>query len=169
MTRAPIDDDCGIGQALNIVGEWRTLLVLRNLFNGMYTFDALQAHLGISSSVLSARLKTLTDAGVVEKRAHPDDGRSYEYRLTEKGLDLYPVLISLLHWGEKWAPNKDGARVVLVERATGQPIRPMTVTAQDGRPLRPNAVRPVLGPGSTEHMRTLMQRRHRPKADEAGR
>ena len=158
MTRAPIEDDCGIAQALNIIGEWRTLLVLRNLFNGMRTFDAIQDHLGISSSILAARLKTLTEAGVVERRRNPDDGRSHEYRLTEKGLDLYPVVVSLLHWGEKWVPNGRGPRMTLLERETGQPVRPMAVTAQDGRPLRPHQVTPVLGPGGSEHMRILVAR-----------
>lgn len=158
MTRAPIDDDCGVALALNVVGEWRALLVLRNLFNGMRTFDALQTHLGISTSVLAARLKTLTEAGVIEKRPRPEDGRSHEYWLTEKGLDLYPVLVALHHWGEKWAPNGRGARMTLVERATGLPVRPMAVTAQDGRPLGPRDVTPVPGPGAGDYTRALTAR-----------
>jgi DNA-binding HxlR family transcriptional regulator len=158
MTRAAIDDDCGISQALNIVGEWRSLLVLRNLFNGMRTFDALQSHLGISSSVLAARLKTLTEEGIVEKRPVPGDGRSHEYRLTEKGLDLYPVLVSLLHWGEKWAPNGRGPRLTLVERATGLPVREMAVTAQDGRPLGPREVTPFPGSGAGDYTHVLTAR-----------
>ncbi|WP_306148080.1 MULTISPECIES: helix-turn-helix domain-containing protein [unclassified Roseibium] len=158
MSRAPIEDDCGIGQALNIVGEWRTLLVLRNLFNGMRTYDAMQTHLGISSSVLAARLKTLSEAGIVEKRPLPEDGRSHEYRLTEKGLDLYPVLVALLHWGEKWTPNGRGPRMTLTERATGLPVRDMAVTAQDGRPLGPQEVTPVPGPGASDYTRVLTAR-----------
>jgi len=156
MSRSPIEDDCGVAQALNIVGEWRTLLVLRNLFNGIRTFDAIQSQLGISSSVLSARLKTLMDAGVVDKRPSAGDGRSHEYRLTEKGLDLYPVLIALLHWGEKWTPNGRGPRVTLTERETGLPVRPMSVTAQDGRPLGPRDVTPVPGPGAGDFTLKLM-------------
>ncbi|MBV7395758.1 winged helix-turn-helix transcriptional regulator [Mameliella sediminis] len=163
MTRTAIDDDCGIAQALNVVGEWRTLLVLRNLFNGMRTFDAMQAHLGISTSVLAARLKTLTEAGVIEKHPSPHDGRSHEYRLTEKGLDLYPVLVSLLHWGEKWSPGAGGPRMTLVERATGAPVRPMSVTAQDGRPLDPREVTPVPGPGAGAYTRALVARWTRDK------
>lgn len=158
MTRAPIEDDCGIAQALNVVGEWRTLLVLRNLFNGMRTFDVMQAHLGISSSVLAARLKTLTEAGVVERRPNPRDGRSHEYRLTEKGLDLYPMLVALMQWGEKWAPNGHGPRMILRERATGLPVRPVTVTTQDGRPLRPRDVTPAPGPGASDFTRALLAR-----------
>ena len=158
MSRTPINDDCGVAQALNVVGEWRTLLILRNLFNGMRTFDALQQHLGISTSVLAARLKTLTSEGVVVRQPSPVDGRSYEYRLTEKGLDFYPVLVSLLHWGEKWAPNGRGPRLTLVERDTGLPVRPMAVTAQDGRPLNPQSITPVLGPGGNEHMAAMIAR-----------
>jgi len=158
MTRSALTDDCGVAQALNVVGEWRTLLVLRNLFNGMRTFDALQAHLGISSSVLAARLKSLTENGIVEKRPNPLDGRSHEYRLTEKGFDLYPVLVALLHWGEKWAPNGRGPRLTLVERRTGDPVREMAVMAQDGRGLGPRDVTPVLGAGGSDHMRDLIAR-----------
>lgn len=158
MTRMRITDDCGVAQALNVVGEWRTLLVLRNLFNGMRTFDALQDHLGISTSVLAARLKTLTDEGVIEKLPNPEDGRSHEYRLTEKGLDLYPVLVALLHWGEKWAPNGRGPRLTLVERETGLPVQDLAVKAQDGRILGPRDVTPVLGPGGSDHMRAMIER-----------
>ncbi len=166
MSRAPIDDDCGIARALDVVGEWRTLLVLRNLFIGMRTFDAIQAHLSISPSVLAARLKTLTEAGVVEKRPRPDDGRSHEYRLTEKGLDLYPVLVALLDWGEKWAPNGQGPRMTLLERSTGRPVRPMAVMSEDGRPLSPRDVTPVAGPGADDLIRALTARWRR-KAEEA--
>lgn len=165
MTRAPITDDCGVAQALNVVGEWRTFLIVRNLFNGMRTFDALQSHLGISTSVLSARLKTLSEAGVIVKRPDPRDGRSHEYRLTEKGLDLYPILIALLQWGEKWTPNGKGLRLQLVDRETGQPIRTLAVTSQDGRTLGPRDVTPILGPGGNDHMRTLIARRNNRKGN----
>lgn len=158
MTRMPIEDDCGIAQALNIVGEWRTLLVLRNMFNGMRTFDSLQSHLGISTSVLAARLKTLCEAGVVEKRPNPTDGRSHEYRLTDKGIDLYPVIVALLDWGEKWVPNENGRRLTLVERRTGQPVRPLTVTSQDGRALSPREITPVPGPGAGAYTYELTER-----------
>jgi len=159
MTRRALDDDCGVAQALNVVGEWRTLLVLRNLFNGMRTFDALQTHLQISSSVLTARLKTLTEAGVVRRVPAARDGRSVEYRLTEKGLDLYPVLVALMQWGERWAASPDGPRLILTERATGAPVRRMAVTAQDGRALRPQEVQPVLGPGGSDTLRALLAHR----------
>ena len=134
-----------------------TLLILRNIFHGMRTFDALQSHLDISTSVLSARLKTLTDDGIIQRRQSGEDARSFEYKLTERGFDLYPVLVSLMQWGEKWAPNGRGRRVELVDRATGERIGGSVVIARDGRALTPWDVQARLGPGADDKIRQLIR------------
>jgi len=148
--------DCSVAQTLDIVGEWWSLLILRNAFHGMRTFDAFQKQLDISSSVLSARLKKLTEAGVLIKVPCSDDKRSFEYRLTPAGMDLYPVLIGLMQWGEKWRPNTRGQRIVLLEKATGKPLQGVEVLSADGRPLKAWQVQPVAGPGADEHVHELI-------------
>ena len=96
--------DCSIAQSLDLVGEWWTLLVVRDVFFGLHRFDAIRDDLGISRNILTDRLNTLVDGGVLERR--PIDGGHHEYHLTEKGRDLYPVLIAIMQWGDKWAaPN----------------------------------------------------------------
>jgi len=89
------------------------------------------------------------DAGI-QRRKSGTVGRSYEHKLSERGFDLYPVLVALMQWGEKWAPNGRGLRVELVEKASGEPIRGSVVVSKDGRPLTPWDVRVVAGPGADE-------------------
>lgn len=150
------DIDCAISQTLAVVGEWWTLMIVRNAFHGMRTFDAFQEDLGVSTSVLAARLKTLTEANIFRREQSEVDGRSFEYILTEKGKDLYPLIIAMKDWGEKWYPNKRGARIDLLEKSTGKPIRGAAVLASDGRVLDPREVLPVAGPGADEAMLRLL-------------
>jgi DNA-binding HxlR family transcriptional regulator len=158
MSRSSLADiDCSIAKSLSVLGEWWTLLILRNVFHGMRTFDALQAHLEMSTSVLSTRLRQLTDAGILQRRKSGIDGRSFEYKLTERGFDLYPVLVALMQWGEKWAPNGRGLRVELVERATGEPIAGSAVISKDGRSLTPWDVQVIAGPGADEKIHQLVR------------
>lgn len=157
MSRAtPHHDDCSVTKALDIIGDWWALLILRNAFHGMRTFDALQKQLGISTSVLSSRLKTMTEAGVLQKVVSKADGRSFEYRLTASGHDLYPVLVALMQWGEKWRPSAKGQRLMLIEKASGLPVQGVAVLAADGRPLKPWEVAPVPGPGADDRVRELI-------------
>ncbi len=148
--------DCSVVKTAEIIGEWWSLLILRNAFHGMRTFDAFQRQLDISSSVLSARLKKLTEAGVLQKVPSSADGRSFEYRLTPAGMDLYPVIISLMQWGEKWRPNGKGDRMLLLEKSTGLPIRGAEVLSAKGQPLKAWDVEVVAGPGADESVRELV-------------
>ena len=132
-------------------------MILRNIFNGMYTFDALQENLGVSTSVLSARLHKLIDASVLEKRQSKTDRRSFEYRLTKRGHDLYPVMVALHDWGEKWRPNKRGRRLVLIEKATGEPIAGAKVLSNDLRSLQSWDIRAEPGPGAGKALKTLLR------------
>lgn len=162
MNRTALDQmECSIARALDVVGTAHAVLILRNAFNGMRTFDAFQAHLGMSSSVLAARLKLLTTAGILEKRPSPTDRRSFEYRLTAKGRDLYPVLVALLHWGETWDASPDGPRLTLIETATGRPVQKMAVRSEDGRALDPREVTAVPGPGAGHKTHSLAGWRRR--------
>lgn len=107
------DFACSIARTLDVVGEWWSLLIVRDLMAGMSRYDELQRDLGVASNVLAARLQTLREAGVIERRPDPADARRWCYALTDKGRDLYPVLLSLMAWGDKWQ-SPPGAQPVLV-------------------------------------------------------
>lgn len=135
--------NCSLAQSLEILGERWTLLILRDAFRGSRRFDDFLS-LGIARNVLTTRLNTLVEQGILEKRAV--DGKSSDYLLTDKGLDLQPVLLSLTHWGDKHMPHPDGTRLRFVEKATDEPIREMSAMSQDGRPLGAKDIRAVPGP-----------------------
>jgi DNA-binding HxlR family transcriptional regulator len=111
---------CSIARTLDVVGDWWTLLVLRDVFRGAHRFDELKSGLGIATNVLTARLKRLTDAGILERRAYQEHPPRFDYELTEKGRDLYPVLIALLQWGDRYLRGAEAPPRVLVHDTCGQ-------------------------------------------------
>lgn len=139
---APAIDDlpCPIAQSLGVVGERWTLLILREAFFRTRRFDEFQRHLGIARNILADRLGTLVDAGVLERRAYQERPRRHEYRLTEKGLDLWPVLVALQAWGEKHAPLESGPRTEYVHRACGHDTTPTLSCSHCGEALGPRDV-----------------------------
>jgi DNA-binding HxlR family transcriptional regulator len=126
---------CSIAAALATVGERWSFLILRGAFNGLQHFEEFQSTLGIARNILSSRLAALVDNGILHRDPDPTDRRRVAYRLTEKGLDLLPVLLSLRQWGERWI-SATPSNPVLVDRATRRQIAPMAVRDADGRPLR---------------------------------
>jgi DNA-binding HxlR family transcriptional regulator len=138
--------NCSLAQAVEVIGERWTLLILRDAFFGSKRFEQFQTSLGIARNILSTRLNRLVEEGIFEKRPIDSSAR-FEYALTQKGIDLQPVLLSMTHWGDRYKPNRKGRRVVFVERATGRPIRRMAVHSADGRVLKPREIRAVPGPG----------------------
>jgi DNA-binding HxlR family transcriptional regulator len=137
--------NCSLAQTLDVIGERWTLLILRDAFFGIRRFDQFQRDLGIARNILAARLNRLVDEGILERR--PTDDSRHEYVVTDKGLDLQPVLLAMTHWGDRYKPNPKGDRVVFVERATGEPIARMGVRSHDGRSLGPREIKAVPGPG----------------------
>ncbi len=125
---------CSIAAALEAVGERWSFLILRGAFNGLHHFEEFQSTLGIARNILSNRLVRLVEHGILAREPDPADRRKIAYRLTEKGRDLLPVLISLRQWGERWCSDGPG-NPVLVDRHSRRPIAPMTVRAADGRSL----------------------------------
>jgi DNA-binding HxlR family transcriptional regulator len=143
-------DNCSIGRALQIVGERWTFLVLREAFNGVRRFDEVCHHLGVSRAVLTERLATLVGEGILERSPYQVAGQRtrYEYRLTEKGRDLYPVLVALLAWGDRYAADPDGPAVVLEHRDCGAGVH-LELRCEDGHLLEgPRAVVTRPGPGA---------------------
>jgi DNA-binding HxlR family transcriptional regulator len=128
---------CSIAAALEAVGERWSFLILRGAFNGLHHFEEFQTTLGIARNILSHRLARLVENGILERVPDPSDRRKVSYRLTEKGRDLLPVLLSLRQWGERWVSGKP-SNPVLVDRYSRQPIAPMAVRSGDGRVLNLN-------------------------------
>ncbi|HVQ89683.1 MAG TPA: helix-turn-helix domain-containing protein [Mycobacteriales bacterium] len=141
---------CSIARALELVGEKWTLLVLRDAFNGVRRFDDLHRRIGAPRQVLSARLGRLVEVGLLRRVPYRDPGQRtrYEYRLTESGLDLYPILVSLLTWGDRHRPNQDGPAVELTHRGCGEPIELALRCAAGHDVGSAREVHPRPGPGA---------------------
>ena len=134
--------DCSLAQTLEVIGERWTLLILRDAFFGACRFNQFERSLGVSKNILTARLNRLVDEGIFAKRRCGNSAHM-EYCLTDKGLDLQPVLLAMTHWGDKHKPRAGGARLTFVERTTGRPVQTMSIRSSDGRSLRPREIRAV--------------------------
>jgi DNA-binding HxlR family transcriptional regulator len=162
--------NCSIARALDLVGEWWTMLILREAFVGTRRFHDFQQNLGIARNILSARLKKLVARGILERAAAPDGGRRLGYRLTAKGRDFFPVLMALMQWGDRWVAGCDRVPVRVVDRVSGDEIAEIGVVSKDGRPLAPADVTMVPGPGAGALTRARLDARRRPveRAGHAG-
>lgn len=131
--------NCSVARALDILGEWWTMLILRDmmLFGGSRRFEQLREGLGISRNILTERLKRLVDEGLAEKLPVSDGAKRHEYRLTEKGWDLMPIMVAMSQWGHKWRADPENDIVDFVEVATGKPLPPVLVRDENGRALGP--------------------------------
>jgi DNA-binding HxlR family transcriptional regulator len=156
--------NCSIARALELVGEWWTMLILREAFLGTRRFQEFQRNLGIARNILSARLKKLVARGILQRSAARDGGRRLEYRLTEKGRAFFPVLMALMQWGDRFAACAGGPPVRVVDRVLGEPIAELSVTSQDGRVLSAADVRMVPGPGAGALTRARFKRAQAVKA-----
>lgn len=143
-------ENCSIRRSLDIVGERWTLLVLREAFYGVRRFDDFVRILGCPRDALSTRLSTLVDEGIMRREPYREPGRRvrHEYRLTEKGLELFPALLALMEWGDRWTADPSGPAVELTHRGCGAPMT-VTMGCADGHghlSVRDVAARP--GPGA---------------------
>jgi DNA-binding HxlR family transcriptional regulator len=143
-------ETCSIARTLAVIGDRWTLLVLRDLANGVRRFDDLAEHLGVARNVLSRRLAALLDAGLITKRAYQEAGvrQRHEYRLAEAGRDLIPILLAFMGWGDRHLAGPDGAPALAIHEGCGEPVR-VAVVCEAGHELgeRPR-VRTGPGPGS---------------------
>lgn len=153
---------CSIGQSLERVGEWWTLLIVRDLHLGLRRFDDLAENLGISRNLLTHRLSRLIADGIVERRPYRERPTRYEYHLTEAGCDLVPVLLALMAWGDKWATPPGGPPVRLVHNECGQECTPEVCCSTCRTPLTAANVTALAGPGAASGPGTIvLARRHR--------
>ncbi len=127
--------NCPIARTLDLVGEWWSLLIIREAFLGVTRYDDFQRRLGISRNALTDRLKKLVDGGVLARQPVAAGARREEYVLTKMGDDLVTVVVAMLQWGDRWLimPGEPLSR--MVETATGHPVATLAVTSSDGRRL----------------------------------
>lgn len=141
------DMNCSVAQTLEIVGEWWTLLIVRDAFLGITRFDDFSERLGIARNVLTQRLETLVEHGVFTKESYQDKPVRYDYRLTEKGRDLWLVVAALRQWGDKWAAPA-GAPIVSTHRACGHEMTVEPVCSTCGEPVTRASLALHRGPGA---------------------
>jgi DNA-binding HxlR family transcriptional regulator len=126
---------CSVARALEAIGDRWTMLVIRDAFHGVRRFDDFQERLGVARNVLSDRLSRLVDEGILEKRLYQERPARYEYRLTPKGVDLFPVLVSLMKWGDRHAPEPGGPPMVILHRGCGGEVDERLLCDRCGEPI----------------------------------
>jgi DNA-binding HxlR family transcriptional regulator len=160
MGRTRFDQmNCGIAQALEILGDWWTLLIVRDAFFGIKRFSDFQADLGIAKNILSDRLQRLVDHEILERREVGATGSRREYHLTEKGEALLPVLTTLREWSDEWVYGAGNEPVLIKNRATGKPIPKLRLRDASGRTLGRRDLRTEAGPGATARTRAMFRKR----------
>ena len=155
---------CPIARSLERVGEWWSILILRDAFHGLTRFEQFQNSLDIAPNMLTRRLNTLVESGLLERRRYSEHPPRDEYVLTPRGRDFRPVLLALLAWGNRhFAP--EGRSVILIDAETGREADPVLVDRATGRPVAEPPFRTAAGPAADERTR----RRHAFAAAAAGR
>ena len=135
--------ECSIARSLELIGEWWTLLVVREVFFGHHRFEEMREELGISRNILTDRLNTLVEGDILRRR--PVENGHHEYRLTEKGADLYEVLVTIMQWGDRWN-SPDGPPTVLMH-SCGEPAKPHLACDKCGQAMTGPTTHLVDGPG----------------------
>jgi DNA-binding HxlR family transcriptional regulator len=144
--------NCSLAQALDIVGDWWTLLIVRDLFIGASRFGQIQKSLGVARTMLASRLEQLQHNGILERRGTP---RRPLYVLTRKGRDLFPALVALMQWGDRWAAPA-GPPMRLTDR-DGQRAAPVVVRTRDGATITWENAHFAAGPGATASTRAFIE------------
>lgn len=140
--------DCSVAKALEVIGERWSLLIVRSVMHGNRRFGEMQESLGIARNVLSARLQRLVDEEILERRAYQESPPRFEYFLTQKGLDLWPALIALLNWGDRYSPDPEGPRRLIVHKECGGTVSERGICESCGKVLTARDAKQVPGPGA---------------------
>lgn len=134
--------NCSVAQTLEVIGDWWTLLIVRDVFFGVTRFDDIQRRLGVARNTLTDRLEWLCRHGVLARVPYGDSGNRYEYHLTDKGRDLQPVLMAMLAWGDKWGATAIDPPLRATD-TNGEPVELRIVNARTGRRVAGDKVRMV--------------------------
>jgi DNA-binding HxlR family transcriptional regulator len=144
------DMHCSVAQSLEVIGEWWTLLILRDAFLGVTRFDDFASRLGIARNVLTARLDTLVEHDVLARVPYDEARGRYDYRLTDKGRALLPVMTAIRQWGDEWILGEEHAPVVVEHTTCGEISRGVLTCDQCGEELTTKTLRARRGPGATD-------------------
>jgi DNA-binding HxlR family transcriptional regulator len=147
---------CSVARTLERIGDRWTMLIIRDAFLGVRRFDDFQGGLGIARNVLTDRLARLVDEGILEKRAYQERPERFEYRLTEKGIDLWPVLVSLMQWGDRHDPAEGGPPTVIVHRDCGGSLDQHFRCERCGADVDARTAAAMPGPGSPRRWPTAV-------------
>lgn len=152
------DENCGVARALEVLGDWWTLLVVREAFLGTRRFADFERELGIAKNVLAQRLAHLVEHGVLARVDAGVHGTRYEYELTPMGKDLVTVVTALRQWGDRWIFGAGREPLLVFDRRTGRPIPRQVLRGEDGEPLRGRDLELRPGPGASEKTRARFAR-----------
>jgi DNA-binding HxlR family transcriptional regulator len=159
--RSVKDMNCSVARALSVVGERWTMLILREAFLGRRRFDQFQSGTGIARNILSTRLQALVAGGIFERNENAGPDHHVEYRLTKRGLDLYPVMIALMRWGDTWMADEQGPPMTLMHRTCGHATTPSLVCSHCGGAIEPRAMQANAAPHAGKMSKvTRRARRH---------
>ena len=140
-----------VDRALSCLSDRWTFLVLREAFFGVRRFEDIQRNLGIARNILADRLRLLVAQGIFERRQYQEHPERFEYRLTQKGRDIYPIVLELMRWGDRWMAEADGPPLVLYHTACGHQLTPLSVCAACGEVIDIHQVRYEQGPGAKKN------------------
>jgi DNA-binding HxlR family transcriptional regulator len=147
--------ECPIARSLDSLGDWWSLLIIRDAFLGIRRFSEFQKSIGLAKNILAVRLRALVEHGIL-KMAPASDGSAYqEYVLTPKGRGVFPVLVALRQWSEEFSGEPDGFPTLLVDRAKGRPVRKLELRSEDGRLLGRDDTEMRPNPGAKRRRRAL--------------
>jgi DNA-binding HxlR family transcriptional regulator len=142
---------CSLAKSLEVIGERWSLLIVRDVMNGNRRFSGIQSSLGIARNVLSARLQRLVDENILERRAYQESPPRHEYFLTEKGLDLWPSLLALMHWGDRHSAGPEGAPLIVIHKDCGGTVSDRGICESCGEVLSARDATAVPGPGAAAY------------------
>ncbi len=147
-SNSSIDRNCSVARTLEVLGDRWTFLILREVFFGVHRFDLFQKNLGIARNILADRLKRLVAHDILERQQYQEHPPRYEYRLTERGRDLYGIILGVIRWGDRWLDGGAGAPLLLHHESCGHDLTSVTVCAHCGEEVKPIDVTYRDGPGA---------------------
>lgn len=144
------DEACSVARTVSVIGDRWTLLILRECFLRVRRFEEFQARLGVTRPILASRLRKLVDDFVLAKVPYQQRPLRHEYRLTQKGLDLYPIIMAIVHWGDVHKSGRKGRPLLHQHTSCGKTFDPVMVCSECGEAVSPRQVHVHLGPGAAK-------------------